>query len=155
MARVALTDDQVAKVLAAPKTVTDSIKWQAKGHVDWVACEAGVENALRLTLHIHANANLVDRKKFAFSLVLSRNYRVASFESCSSHRNRHTNDQRWLGQPHKHRWTELCRDSFAYTPTDIDTRSVETAFRSFCKEIGVDFLGNVEQVPATQTALQF
>lgn len=155
MARVAVTEQEVSRILSAPKVVPEDVKWEPKAHHHWVGCELTVENQLRLTLHIYANANLVDRSKYSFALILSRNYRIASFESGSSHANRHTDKEKWLGEAHKHRWTELCRDSFAYTPTDMDARSLESAFRSFCREIEVDFRGQVEQLPAVQTNLGF
>ena len=155
MARVAVTEEEVARILQSPKAVSEDVKWQPKAHSLWVGCELTVENQLRLTLHIYANANLVDRAKYSFALILSRNYRIASFEAGSSHANRHTDDDRWLAAAHKHRWTELCRDSFAYTPTDIDERSLESAFRSFCKEVAIDFRGQVEQVPPLQASLGF
>jgi hypothetical protein len=155
MARVAVTEQEVDRILQAPKIVTADVEWQPKAHRHWVGCELTVESQLKLTLHIYANANLKDRSKYSFALILSRNYRIASFESGSSHANRHTNGEKWLGEDHKHRWTELCRDSFAYTPTDMETQSVDSAFRSFCNEIGVDFRGQVEQLPAVQTNLGF
>ncbi len=155
MARVALTDDQIARILSAPKTVRENINWRPRGNVAWVGCEVQVENPLKVTLHIYVNANLLDRRKYGFALILSRNYRIASFESNGSHDNRHTNNEKWRSQPHKHRWTEVCRDSFAYTPKDIDTSSLESAFRSFCMEIGVDFGGTIEPLPATQKAIEF
>lgn len=155
MARVALTNEQVARILEAQKALREDLRWNPKGGDRWVASKLDVENQMKVTLHIHANANLVDRSKYSFSLILSSSYRIASFDAGSSHVNRHTDSSRWLGQAHKHRWTELCRDSFAYTPTDIDQITLESAFRSFCKEIGVDFQGNVEALPAIQQAIQF
>jgi hypothetical protein len=86
---------------------------------------------------------------------MSRNFPISRFDAGGSHQNRHTNNERWLDQGHKHRWTDLCRDSFAYTPSDIDTSSIASAFRSFCKEIGVEFEGKVEPLPPSQTALTF
>lgn len=155
MARVAVTEQEVARILQVPRVVSEDVKWQPKAHPQWVGCELTVENQLRLALHIYANANLIDRTKYSFALILSRNYRIQSFESGSSHKNRHTNEGKWLGEAHKHRWTELCRDSYAYTPTDINVESLESAFRSFCKEIGVEFRGDVENLPAVQTNLGF
>lgn len=155
MARVALTEEQVAQILAASKSVTQDLEWGSKGGQFWAACKLEVENQLKVTLHIHANANLIDRSKYSFSLILSNSYRIASFDAGASHVNRHTDSGKWLGQPHKHRWTEVCRDSFAYTPSDIDEANIETAFRSFCTEIGVDFAGKFQAVPSTQTFIQF
>ncbi len=135
--------------------ISEDLKWQPKANIYWLGCELIVENQLKLTLHLHANANLFDRTKYSFALILSKNYRIASFEAGSSHANRHTDSNKWLGQPHKHRWTELCRDSFAYTPADIDAQSVESAFNSFCREVGIDFRGSIEPLPATQVRLEF
>lgn len=155
MARVAITEQQVGRILAAPKTVIEDVHWEPKGHVHWVGCELAVENQVRITLHLHLNANLQDRTKYSFALIASRGHRIAGFDSGSSHVNRHSNNERWLGQAHKHRWTEVCRDSFAYTPADVDNTSVESAFVSFCKETGIEFQGKFAPVPAVQSTLNF
>jgi hypothetical protein len=155
MARVALTNDQVARIIQASKALREDVRGTSKGGDRWVASKLEVENQIKVTLHIHANADLVDRSKYSFSLILSSSYRIASFDAGSSHANRHTDSNKWLGQPHKHRWNELCRDSYAYTPTDIDETSLETAFRSFCKELAVDFQGNIEELPAIQQTIHF
>jgi hypothetical protein len=155
MARVALTEDQVSRILGAPKVIKEDLRWTSKDHPEWVGCELNVENQLKVTLHIYANANLVDRSKYSFTLVMSRNYPIARLDAGGSHQNRHTDDGRWFGEAHKHRWTDRCRDSFAYTPTDIDTGTLESAFGSFCREIGVEFQGQVEPLPPSQTALSF
>lgn len=155
MARVALTEEQARRILESPKAASEDVRWVPRGTSCWVGCRLNVENQLKVTLHIHANANLIDRAKYSFSLILSNSYRIASFDAGASHINRHSDSNRWLGQPHKHRWTENCRDSFAYTPTDIDHSTLESAFRSFCREIGVDFTGTVEPLPATQQSMGF
>jgi hypothetical protein len=155
MARVALTEDQIARILAAPKIVREDIRWGSKDHPDWVGCELAVENQLKVTLHVHASANLIDRSKYSFTLVMSGNFPIARFDAGGSHQNRHTDNERWVGQAHKHRWTDVCRDSFAYTPSDIDTSTMESAFRSSCEEIGVEFQGVVEPLPPSQTVLSF
>jgi hypothetical protein len=155
VARIAITDQEVSRILADQKTVREDVKWQPKGHYHWVGCELPVENNLRVTLRLHLSANLVDRSKYSFSLVASRAYRIVSFDAGSSHINRHTNDQKWRSEHHKHLWTEICRDSYAYTPSDIDTRNLEQAFRSFCREISVSFQGSIEPLPSLQDKLKF
>jgi hypothetical protein len=67
MARVALTEGEVARILAAPKAAKEDVRWTSKEHPDWVGCELSVENQLKITLHIHANANLIDRAKYSFT----------------------------------------------------------------------------------------
>ena len=49
MARVALTNQEVARILAAPKAISQDINWQPKART-WVASELVVENQMRLTL---------------------------------------------------------------------------------------------------------
>ena len=65
MARVALTDREVARIIAAPKVVLEDVKWQPKGR-DWVSCELRVENEIKVTLEIYANASLTDRRNIPF-----------------------------------------------------------------------------------------
>jgi uncharacterized protein DUF6978 len=155
MARVALTDQQITTILAAPKTVNEDLKWRTRPNASWAGCTLAVENDLKMTVQLNANVNLVDRSKYSFALIVSGSYRVAGFDAGGSHVNRHTDNNKWVSASHKHRWTERCRDSFAYTPADIDESSVETAFRSFCNEVGVEFHGSVDSVPVTQTAMDF
>jgi hypothetical protein len=155
VARVALTEQEVARILAARKVIREDLRWASKDHPDWVGCELNIESQMKITLHLHASANLVDRSKYSFTLVMSRNFPIARFDAGGSHHNRHTNDEQWLAHSHKHRWTDTCRDSFAYSPSDIDAGSIESAFRSFCLEIGVEFEGTFEPVPPSQAGLIF
>jgi hypothetical protein len=99
MARVAVTEQEVDRILQASKTVTEDVAWQPKAHHYWVGCELTVQSQLRLTLHVYVNANLIDRSKYSFALILSRNYRIASFESGSSHANRHTDKENGWVRP--------------------------------------------------------
>jgi len=54
---------------------------------------------------------------------------------------------------YKHKWTDRCRDGWAYTPDDIKDISIETAFISFCKECEIDFKGNFNTLPPRQISL--
>jgi hypothetical protein len=92
MARVALTEDQIGRVLVAPKIIREDLRWVSKDHPDWACCELNVENQLKVTMHVHANANLIERSKYSFTLVMSRNFPIARFDAGGSHGNRHTNN---------------------------------------------------------------
>ena len=100
MPRVALTEEQVARILAAPKTVNDDIRWRSKGNAMWAGCTVPVINELKQTLQLNANANLVDRTKYSFSLIASNSYRVAGFDANGSHKNTHRNTEKWLARSH-------------------------------------------------------
>jgi len=70
-----------------------------------------------------------------------------------SHTNKHTDTNKWKNKTHKHRWTDVCHESWAYTPTDVKTSTLKEAFNSFCKECNIDFKGEFRALPGRQMTL--
>ncbi len=50
MARVPLTDAEVAKILQAPKIVEENVQWHLDPNPSWAKCELAVENKLKASL---------------------------------------------------------------------------------------------------------
>src|SRR5205823_2862628 len=112
-----------------------------------------VENSLKANLKLCLNWNTEEPSLFSFSLILSNAYRIRGLDFNGSHKNRHTDATRWLAETHKHKWTDLCRDSFAYTPRDITAEHIEEVFRQFCAECNIEFTGRFASAPPRQLSL--
>jgi len=153
MAQVPLTNFEVNKIIQAPKVVKEDVRWSIGMHQTWVKCELDVKNKLKANLKLYLNWNNEERSFFSFSLVLNNAYRIAGIDFNGSHKNRHTDNNLWLGKTHKHRWTEKCRGSWAYTPEDITTKKAEDVFKAFCRECNIDFQGRFFEIPPKQELL--
>lgn len=54
---------------------------------------------------------------------------------------------------HKHKWTDNCHGTWAYTPNESMGQMMEQAFISFCEECSIDFKGRWTEPPAQQKTL--
>ena len=155
MASLALTEAEANQIIVAEKRILGDITWKYEParNQTWARFEKEVENRLGLNLVVYGNTNLIVRDKSSFSLVLNGSFRVFGLDVNGSHRNKHTDSNEWKGQTHKQRWTDLCRNRFAYTPDEIIPSDANAAFREFCRECSIDFTGRVREVPAFRPAL--
>jgi hypothetical protein len=96
--------------------------------------------------------NVAVQSRYDFTPLLD-DKRVRALCVNGSHENRHTDDERWDCRTHKHRWTEVCNDRFAYTPTDITATDIEGQLRQFCTECGVDCAATLAPLPPAQQGL--
>jgi len=151
MARIPLTEIEVNKILSSPKDIIENIDWIPSG--SWHKCELNVGNKLKVDLKLFINVNSRIPALYSLSLILSNCYRIAGLDVNGSHTNKHTDRNKWKNETHKHRWTDVCRDSWAYTATDIVTLSIEEAFSTFCKECNINFRGNFRTLPPKQMTL--
>jgi len=153
MARIPLTDAEVEKILQTPKLIQEDVQWYLDANQSWAKCELNVENQLKLNLRLYLNWNTEEQSMFSFSLILSNAYRIAGLDFNGSHKNRHTDNSAWRGETHKHKWTERCRDSWAYTPEDTMDGSIENVLNAFCKECHIEFKGKFTTLPSKEGAL--
>ena len=153
MAQVPLANLEVNKILQAPKVVKEDIRWRTDPSQAWAKCELGVKNKLKANLKLYLNWNTEEQSLFSFSLVLNNAYRIAGIDFNGSHRNRHTDNNLWITKTHKHKWTEECRNSWAYTPEDITGKKAEDVFQTFCRECNIDFQGRFFGLPPRQELL--
>lgn len=153
MARIPLNEVEVTRIMQASKSIIQDIYWEKNPNESWFKSEVEVKNKLRLNLKMHLNVNSKYYDLYSFTLILNNAFRIAGIDLNGSHKNKHTDSNGWKGETHKHKWTDRCRDGWAYTPDDIEETSMETAFISFCKECAIDFKGKFNNLPPRQTSL--
>lgn len=153
MARTPLTEAEASGIMQASKTVIQDIDWERKPNEGWFKSEVEVKNRLRLNLKLRLNINAKDYNLYSFTLILNNAFPIARLDAKGSHKNRHTDSNDWKGKTHKHKWTNLCRDGWAYSPSDIDERTIESSFISFCGECGINFEGQFNKIPPRQVSL--
>ena len=154
-ASLPLTEAESNRIIATEKRITGDIRWEydPAHNQTWAKFEKEVENELGLTLVVHGNTSLVIEGKSSFSLILNSNFRVFSLDVNGSHRNKHADRNEWRGRTHKQRWTDLCRQRFAYTPNEVIPTDANASFHEFCRECNIDFAGRIREVPIFQPAL--
>ena len=61
----------------------------------------------------------------------------------------------YVGEKHKHRWTEQFRDKEAYVPKNITANAADPVgvWRHFCAEAGITHLGTLRPPPPVQQEL--
>jgi Pyruvate/2-oxoacid:ferredoxin oxidoreductase delta subunit len=154
MAEAPITEHELDRILSQPMEIIDNVIWQRKPNNSWLEAVLKVKHPQRgVTLEIRLSVNDLDRGKYSFSLLLWGGHRIRGLDVNGSHRNTHTDRNRWNQELHKHKWTDICHGSWAYTPDDITIQTMEDAFRSFCKECGITFKGRWTDPPARQTTL--
>lgn len=154
MARIPLTEQEAERILQDRKRITEDVQWRKADEGEfWLKCELDVENSLKANLKLHLNWNVEEPSLFSFSLILSNAYRIRGLDFNGSHMNRHSDTTRWMAETHKHKWTDLCRDSFAYTPRDITADGIQEVFRQFCAECNIQFSGRFSSAPPRQLNL--
>ncbi len=155
MARIALTMHVADSIIRDSKRISETVRWShTDEHSYWAKCEVMVENNQRLNLKMYINLNLEEQSLFSFSLILNNAFRIRGLDFNGSHGNKHTNSEKWQGETHKHIWTDQCRDSHAYTPTDITTDAIKDVFLQFCEECNIVFSGDFQPPPCRQTTLE-
>jgi hypothetical protein len=155
MAVAQVREQDVEALLASGAlSVTGAYTWQHSSHKSWIRAmlPVTVQRQKPPTLRIVATVPLQRLTRFNFVL-LWNNVRVRGLCIEGSHTNRHTNDERWIHQTHKHRWSDVCQDRFAYTPTDITAVDAQGLLAQFCAECGIDCTATLAEVPEVQRGL--
>lgn len=153
MPRIPLTEREANRLIAASKSIRDDLAWANNPNESWAKSEMRVVNDLGVDLRVYANVNLKEPSRFSFSLILSRNFRILGLDVDGGHVNKHTNREEWRPGTHKQRWTDRCRDRFAFTPEEEISKDIEVAFGQFCGECNIHFQGQVRPLPARQLGL--
>lgn len=153
MTRIPLNEAEVDRIMKATKSIIQDIQWEKNPNESWFKSEVEVKNKLKLNLKMHLNVNSKDYRLYSFTLILNNAFRITGIDVNGSHKNKHTDSNNWKGETHKHKWTDRCRDGWAYTPNDIEENSIESAFISFCKECEIDYKGKFDTLPPRQISL--
>lgn len=155
MARILLTENEVNRIISASKRIKEDVRWEYKQNEGYAKCQLTVENTLRVNLKMVANVNMEEPTIYSFSLILSNAYRIRGLDVSGSHKNKHTDHNEWRGITHKHRWSDRCREAFAYTPQEnIAAGEIDKTFRLFCEECNIDFQGEVLTLPPKQLPMK-
>ncbi|OGN97595.1 MAG: hypothetical protein A2Z77_04325 [Chloroflexi bacterium RBG_13_51_36] len=155
MARILLTEQQAGRIISAQKNINTNVDWDYRANEGYAKCQLIVSNTLGVNLKVYGNVNMEEPTTFSFSLVLSNAYRIRGLDVSGSHRNKHTDDNEWRGETHKHKWSDRCRDAFAYTPKEtVPSDDIAQAFEVFCKECNIGFAGQVRPLPPKQIGMK-
>ncbi len=144
MARIPLTEDEAERLVAAPKTITGDLVWSHDVDRGWAKSELRVTSDLGVDLRLYANINMKEPSLFSFALLVNRVFRIRGLCINKGHVNKHTNKEKWSPGTHNHRWTDACRDRFAYTPAEDISLDVGEAFQQFCAECSITFNGQIK-----------
>ena len=150
MARIPLTEDEADRLVAAPKTISGDLVWSHDVDRGWAKSELKVASELGVDLRVYSNINMKEPSLFSFALLVNRVFRIRGLCINRGHVNKHTNNEKWWPGTHKHRWTDRCRDRFAYTPAESISSDVGEAFRQFCTECAITFDGQIRPLPPRQ-----
>ncbi len=155
MAKTVLTEQTADNIIAAPKSIQDDVVWIYRLKEGYAKFELQVANELGVNLKIAGNLNMEAPTIFSFSLIYNNAYRIRGLDVNGSHKNKHTDNNEWRSMTHKHRWSNRCREAFAYTPGEVfNSQNISHAFNTFCTECNIDFKGEVKPVPPKQFGLK-
>jgi hypothetical protein len=155
MAKILLTEQQADHIITARKSINTDVEWGYRVNEGYAKCQLTVSNTLGMNLKVYANVNMEEQTIFSFSLILSNAYRIRGLDVSGSHKNKHTDSNEWRGETHKHKWSDRCRESFAYTPKEIvPSGDIAQGFRIFCEECNIDFGGEVRPLPPKQLGMK-
>jgi hypothetical protein len=124
--------------------------WQQSANKNWLRAEIPVTGRRDLKMCIIVTANRSEPSMHSFALLLNNAFRIRGLDVNGSHRNRHTDQNKWTAQIHKHKWTDACRDRFAYTPNDITAVEITDQLVQFCAECGIACDATLGPFPARQ-----
>ena len=152
---LAISEAMVEEILRYPMRISAAVAWSPKSSNLWYECRLPVDHPNPdIRLELRATVNAKYPQKFSFSLLLAGTYCIRRLDVGSSHENKHTDGHKWQQATHKHKWTDLCHGSWAYTPSEIgNTVSIREAFDLFCAECGIRFTGHWADPPAPQGSL--
>lgn len=133
--------------------VSGAYVWQQSSSKAWIRMDLPVTGKKGTNLKIVITVNRFDPSLYSFALLLNNAFRVRGLDVNGSHRNKHTNREKWVGQTHKHKWTDQCGDRFAYTPSDITAQDLQGQLAQFCSECGISYAATIAPFPLLQEEL--
>lgn len=150
---MALTNPEFEALLAdRSKRIEGDIEWvDDEDHAECREFRAQVLSDPGYALSVKGTYNSV-AGALSFVLVYAGHGRIYALDLGKDHRNP---DGEYVGEKHKHRWTEQYRDKHAYVPDDITAQpnQVLLAWDQFCAEASIRHEGTMAPPRAAQFRL--
>ncbi len=134
------------------KCIEGDISWQLdEDHSPCVDFRAEVTSSPGWPLFVRGSLNRLIGA-VSFVLILKTVGRIYALDLGKDHHNPQCD---FVGDCHKHRWTERFRDKEAYCPQDItaDPANPTEVWRQFCEEARISHRGVLHAVPDAQREL--
>lgn len=150
---VALAESEFESLIADPsKTIVGDIDWsEDEDHSPAVQFRADVRSNLGYPLVVRGSYNALSRT-LSYLLIHPGTGRIYALDLGKDHHNRSC---QFVGEKHKHRWSEMHRDAEAYVPDDITAPATDPqeVWRQFCAEARITHSGNLNAPPPLQLEL--
>ncbi|MDW8243534.1 MAG: hypothetical protein RMJ88_10015 [Thermogemmata sp.] len=134
------------------KTIEGDIVWQPdEDHSPCWEFRAEVRSDSGWPLFVRGSFN-PKIPALTFALILKTVGRIYALDLGKEH---HNPDCQYVGETHKHSWTERFRDKEAYVPADITAPASDpvAVWKQFCREARLNHKGSLQGVPAKQSEL--
>jgi len=134
------------------KSISTDIGWsEDEDHSPTVEFRVEVQSDPGYPLFIRGSYNQL-AKAMAFALIHRGVGRIYCLCIGKDH---HNPSCQFVGEKHKHTWTEQSKDKEAYAPADITASSTEVslAWKQFCAEAKIQHTGAFREPPAVQEDL--
>lgn len=150
---MALTNAEFQAILDdASKRIEGDIVWQTdEDHSPCFEFRAEVLSSAGWPLFVRGSYNPLV-KALSYVLILKTVGRIYALDLGKDH---HNPQCAYVGEKHKHRWTEQFRDKEAYVPPDITANVGDpvAVWQQFCAEAQITHTGTLRTVPPIQQEL--
>lgn len=146
---ISVTDAEFAAILEEPKSVIGDIVWsQDEDHAPYYEFSRDVQDC---PMFVRGSYNAMART-LTFALIHRSDGRLYALDMGKRH---HNPSCHYVGDKHKHRWSERLRDKEAYEPDDITApvTDVVVVWRQFCLEANLVHHGTMPLPPPPQGML--
>ncbi len=147
-----ITRAEFEALIADPsKRIEGDIRWSDdEDHSPAVQFRVEVGSDPGYPIFVNGRFNAL-AETLSFTLVHRTTGRIYGLDLGADH---HNPTCTFVGEKHKHRWSDAWKDKEAYVPDDItsDIHDVREVWRQFCKEAGLDHRGALEDPPETTLA---
>ncbi len=134
------------------KLITGNIAWsEDEDHSPSVEFRIDLSSGPGFPLFIRGSCN-AEAQTLSFALIHRGAGRIYGLCLGKDH---HNPDCEYVGETHKHYWSEVTRDKKAYAPPDITAPPTDpiNAWRQFCAEARINHIGELSPVPPAQRRL--
>jgi len=131
------------------KWIEGDLKWRSdEDHSPALQFRAEVRSEAGFPLQVNGRLNQL-AGKLSYTLLHGSTGRVYGLDLGSDH---HNPTCEYVGEKHKHRWTNDFRDKFAYVPGDItaDVTDPVGVWKQFCAEAKIEHRGNLAEPSPVQ-----